>query len=243
MVEAFLARVAAGDSVRALLARPGMPSQRQYPAWRAWGLFRQGPVDRLADALAAGKAARARLAKAGRGRGRFRPYDRKVGERLYVKLWMGRATLREILRSEREFPSLSVLARWRREQPEFDGMLTFVIGEWKRKAGAPWRGRYSPELAEGVLDGIVAGGSLRSLGDGRPDLPCARTLYSWVRTRPDFARAVAQACEDREDIYVDRIVEIARLAPVIGAREARRRMGPLKQQLTRLRKRPGGPRR
>ena len=69
---------------------------------------------------------------------------------------------------------------------------------------------------------------------------CARTL---VRTRPDFAAAVAQACVDREDIYQEQTYEIAMQAHVIGAREARRRMAPLSKQLTRLRKRPGWTRR
>jgi hypothetical protein len=151
---------------------------------------------------------------------------------------MGGASLREILRSEPEFPSLSVLARWRREQPEFDAMLAFVFAAWKRKVGAPWRGRYTPELAEAVLDGIVMGGSLRSLG-GTGGLPCARTLYNWVRTRPRFAEAVAQACVDREDIYVDAVVEAAMQVDVTGVKAARARMGALKKQLTRLRKRPG----
>jgi hypothetical protein len=157
-----------------------------------------------------------------------------------VRLWKGGATLREILRSDPAFPSLTVLARWRREQPEFDAMLAFVIGAWRRKAGV--RGGYTPALAEAVVDGILAGGSLRSLGR-RGDLPCQRTLYNWVRTRPDFAAAVARACEVREHWYDDQMFEIAMQAPVIGVREARRRMAPLSKQLTRLRKRPGWKRR
>ena len=234
--------------------------EARWPSWacfRVWARGDAGFAAALAEARAAGaavragarvrakaRAAKARAAKAreagarapGRRGRRYRPYDPAVGERLYARLWMGGASLREIPRSEREFPSLSVLARWRREQPAFDGMLTFVMGAWRRKVGV--RGDYTPELAEAVLDGIVEGGSLRSLGT-RPDLPCAGTLYAWVRTRPEFAAAVAQACVDREDIYVDHIVEIARQAPAIGARAARRRMAPLSKQLTRLKKRPG----
>ena len=234
--EALLARVAAGAPVRGLLARAGMPSQREYAEWKAARRFVQGRVDRLAAAQAAGRWARRRA----RGHPRYRPFDAAVGDRLYVRLWMGGASLREILRSDPAFPSRMVLARWRREQPEFDAMLTSVIGAWRRKRGV--RGHYSPELAEAVVVGIIEGGSLRSLGRD-PDLPCARTLYNWVRTRPDFAGEVARACEDREEVYREQMYLIAMQAHVTGARAAKRAMAPLSKQVTRLRKRPGWKRR
>ena len=249
----LLLRVRAGAWPSGVCREAGMPS---WDSFRGWARGDAGFAAALAEARVAGAALRARAwaktqarkaralkarapGRARRGR-RYRPYDPAVGERLYVRLWKGGESLRAILRSDPAFPSLSVLARWRREQPEFDAMLTFVMRAWRRKTGV--RGAYTPELAEEVVDGIVEGGSLRSLGR-REDLPCARTLYSWVRTRPDFAAAVAEACEVREDWYGDQMYEIAMQAPVIGARAARQAMAPLSKQLTRLRKRPGWTRR
>ena len=255
----LVARLREGALVSAVCGRDAMPSWACFRVWAradagfaaalidarvagatARRLFRQGQVERLAVVQAGAQAAGRAVRRRGRRHHRYRPYDAAVGERLYVRLWMGGATLREILRSDPAFPSRMVLARWRREQPDFDAMLTFVMEAWRRKVGV--RGAYTSELAEDVLDGIIEGGSLRSLAL-RPDLPCARTLYAWVRTRPDFAAAVAQACVDREDIYQEQMYEIAMQAHVIGAREARRRMAPLSKQLTRLRKRPGWTRR
>uniref|UniRef100_UPI0025D99514 terminase small subunit-like protein n=1 Tax=uncultured Phenylobacterium sp. TaxID=349273 RepID=UPI0025D99514 len=171
-------------------------------------------------------------------RGRYRAFDPVVAERLYVRLFKGGASLRDVLASDPAFPSMAVLARWRREAPRFDAMLRFVFDGWRTKPRRPGRGKWSPELEAAVLAGIVEGGSLRSLA-ARPDMPCARTLYAWCRTRPGFAAAVAQACVDREDWYRDQLLEIAMGVERGGVGAARRAMAPLNAQLVRLKKRPG----
>lgn len=43
-------------------------------------------------------------------------------------------------------------------------------------------------------------------------MPSAFSLYKWVRTRPDFAAAIARACRSRDDIYADQILDLARTA-------------------------------
>jgi hypothetical protein len=70
-------------------------------------------------------------------------------------------------------------------------------------------------------------------------MPCAETLYRWVRQRPDFRDAVARACDDREDWYHDRILAIAETVTPGTVTATRKRMSPLVRQLGRLKHRPG----
>lgn len=234
VAQAIVARLSAGARIGAVLADRAMPSRATYRYWLATQPW-------FAEAVGRQSAVKAQ-ARSARMRGRLRAFDAAVGERLYVRLWMG-GRLREVLASDPAFPSRAVLARWRREQPEFDAMLRFVFNAWRVKRGRPGRpgrnpGRWSAALEEVILAGIIEGGSLRSLG-AQPDMPCARTLYAWCRTRPDFAAAVARACEDREDWYHDRILDIAERVRPGGVMAARKAMAPLNAQLVRLKKRPG----
>lgn len=226
---AILGRLAAGETLSAVLRDPEMPSYRTFVHWRATQGWFAEEVWRLNRQKAANKAQRLR--------DRRRAYDPEVGERLYVRLWKGER-LRAILSSDKAFPSLSVLARWRRDEPAFDAMLRFAMGAWKHERPRRNDRLYSPERVGEVFAGIVAGGSLRSLAR-RPDMPCARTLYAWCRTRPEFAAMVAEACTFREDWYLEQLVRIAEAATPGTVGRARRAMAPLNAQLVRLKKRPG----
>jgi hypothetical protein len=136
------------------------------------------------------------------------------------------------------FPSLAVLARWRAEQPAFDAQLTWALNAWRRRRGRE-RLMCTPELTQRIVDGLLVGGSLRSLAR-RPDMPSQRTLYNWVRDRPDFAAEVAEACAHREDWYRDQMqMALDLVTDDISARVVRRRIMKHRAQLVRLRKRPG----
>ncbi|MDP3749512.1 MAG: hypothetical protein Q8Q88_20955 [Phenylobacterium sp.] len=50
---------------------------------------------------------------------------------------------------------------------------------------------------EAICEGIAEGGTLHGLSK-LPDMPCARTLANWMRTRPDFAEAVGRAKAERK---------------------------------------------
>ena len=231
---ALLARLGAGEPIGRILRDPGMPSRETYyrhwlmsgPAW-----FQQG-VWRIRQAREA--------ARRGPVNGRFRAFDPVVAEKIYVRLWKGE-TLRAILRSDRMYPSLAVLARWRREAPEFDRMLAFVFRGWKQKR-ARERCLCTPEMTEAIVARIVEGGSLRSLAQ-EPGMPSQGAMYNWVRTRPEFAEAVAGACEDREDWYRDAMVALLDRAGPQSQKAITRLLAPLSRQETRLRKRPGWKRR
>jgi hypothetical protein len=222
--QAIVEALAAGRSIEEIVRGPGMPSYKVYMRWR-------GSQPEFAQAVERVIAAR----MAGRGRKRFRPYDPAIGEEIYVRLWKGE-TLRALLRSERRFPSLMVFARWRRESREFDALMKVVIGGWRKKGRGPRL--LTEDLQEEIVSRIVEGGSLRSISLD-PAMPCQGTLSNWVRDRPAFAHAVAQACEEREHWYYDHVLEIAQAATPATVKAAEAAISPFKRQLARLRKRPG----
>jgi len=230
--KAVLAAVAAGERLETVCGRPGMPSYRTVAYWRRTVPWFAEEMGRLMGVRAAAKAHRLRA--------RFRAFDPAVAERIYLRVWKGER-LRKVLGSDKAFPCLTVLERWRREEPAFDRMLKAAMQAWRRK-----RGRdaclCTPELTGAIVDLIVEGESLRSLSR-RPGMPSQKAMYNWHRTRPEFAAAVDQACEDREDWYREAILEVAQGPWPGSVRAANKRLAPLVKQMTRLRKRPGWKRR
>jgi hypothetical protein len=226
---AFLARLAAGETVRALLGRPGMPSQGAYRHWRRTDQGFQEVLWRLRPA----REDRRLVAL----RGRRRAWDEGVADRVLLAVMRG-AKLRELLASDAAFPSLAVLARWRREEPVWDRALRLAIGVGRRARGSA-RGRVRMEaLREAIGEAVIRGGSLRSVG-ARRDMPCAATLYGWFRRWPEFARDVSICCDLREDWLTDRMIDILDRHGPFGLAATRREAAPLQRAVNRLAKRPG----
>jgi hypothetical protein len=102
------------------------------------------------------------------------------------------------------------------------------------------RGWTVPEiLVDDVTHHIVMGGSFLSYSR-QPGGPSQGTLRRWMRD-PAFARAVAQACEIREDLLYDQICDVAETVPPGPIREMERAIGPLKRRIVTLRNRPTKP--
>jgi hypothetical protein len=223
---AFLARLRAGDSVRALRRDRSMPNPATLDYWR----MTQGEFG--AEVL--------RLIGLHRIE-RFRRYMRReppawseaLGDRVLLMVGRGISCTR-LRRLDPALPAYEVIRRWRRERPQFDAAFRVNMRMGRLARGASKRAA----VLEPLLDGIVSGGSLHSLG-GEDGLPHRDTLYRWAARSPDFAREIAQACDHREDWYTDQLQLIAEEAQHIGADEARRRMAPLRRQLGRLSQRPG----
>jgi hypothetical protein len=97
-------------------------------------------------------------------------------------------------------------------------------------------------MTDVVWEKILTGGSFNSIG-AEPGMPSRRTLGHWMKTQPEFARRVTQACEWREEWFADQCATIEdAMAPGMSAGELqaiRAATGPLRQQLGRLRNRPG----
>jgi hypothetical protein len=190
---AFLARVAAGEQIRDLLARPGMPSQAAYAHWRRTNVGFQEALWRL-------RGARYRR-RSGAGHGRFRAWDEAMADRILLAVMRG-AVLRKLLNSDPAFPCPAVLERWRREEPVWDRALVMAMAAGRR---ARWR--CSPELMEEIGQRIAMGASLRSLGT-EPDMPSRRTLYAWSRRWPAFARELETASDFRDWMRADRMLDM-----------------------------------
>ncbi|PZQ54932.1 MAG: hypothetical protein DI570_22560 [Phenylobacterium zucineum] len=229
VAQAVLARLWAGARLGEVLAEPGMPNRRRWLRWVGsqghiaevyFGLMRQRVESRTLKMRA----------------GRYRAFDAAVAERLYRRLWFGEP-LRSVLRSDKDFPALATLARWRREEPGFGRMIDGVLRGWRRRR-ARERTRCTPAVTEKVYLALSQGHSLRSISR-MPGAPSQQALYNWVRERERFAEVVAWGCHDREGWYIDRIVEAAEQSGARTKRELTRATAPLVRQMTRLRKRPG----
>lgn len=227
VAQRIVAGVAAGRRIADLLTEPGMPSHSVYRRWRrqqggfAGELFR---LERLHDAERGARRAAAHA----------RPYDSEVADRIYLRVLRG-APLKPALRADPAFPSYQVVARWRREQPEFDRMMAFAISRQRglslRALGGP-----SPRLIERIADRVVEGASLAEIARGR-GMPSIHTLYAWKRTRPDFAEALAAARDAQGDWCADQVLIAGEEVTPATVRAARRHIAPLKKRCDYLRKR------
>jgi hypothetical protein len=210
---AFLGRVAAGEKVNALLARPGMPSQRAYRYWR-----RTQPEFLLAlGRLRAGGYSRRSMT----GHPRWRAWDADVAGRLLAAVVKG-APMRATLASDPAFPSLAVLDRWRAEEPRWAADLKIAMRHGRARREAVRSRAWAQALEEEVGLRVLEGASLRALGAEDAELPCARTLYAWRRRWPSFARTVGLAAQMHEERKVDEEFE-ARMARLGSGEDLRRR--------------------
>jgi hypothetical protein len=202
-----------------------MPRPATLRHWRATQGEFGGEVFRL---IGIHRAARRRAIGGDR-----RAWDEALADRVLLHVGRGHA-YRQLRRLDPSLPGAWVIERWRRERPDFafDLRANSVVG---RRARLPAR---MATVLDPLRDRIIEGGSLGSLG-GRHGLPSRGTLYRWVARSPDFARQIAQACDDREGWYADRLQMIAEDVRRLGVAETRRRMAPLSRQLARLKNRPG----
>jgi hypothetical protein len=224
---AFLARARAGEPIHGLLREPGMPSRKTYDRWRT----AQAPFAEAAFALL--KRRDAQLGE--RGRARRRDFDQDLADRVIVGLHKG-GRLEAVLAADPELPCKPVLARWRREQPEFDRVLRMIFAAWRtrRQSGTPVPDRTVAKVVGHIKDG----GSFASFGRLRGGTS-RQTLRKWLKADPDFAEAVARACEVRQTLIQLEIMMVADTTPPGPLREMNRATAPLTRKLVRLRHRPG----
>lgn len=219
--QALLIRLRAGEPITSILRDPAMPSRRVYARWRAT----QAPFQEEIHRLNADKAARG-MARQLNPRRAFEP---ALADRIVTRV-AGGEPLQGLLNSAAGLPCRNVVIRWRKEQPDFDQALHIAIRIGRRRART--QGRFTPRLTARIVDAIRQGESLASLGRRR-GMPCASTLYTWVRTDQAFAAEVAAASQDREDWYADHIL-MASEEPGSAAKVA-----ALRRRRARLQHRPG----
>jgi len=194
--EAFLDRVRAGDAVRDLVRRPEGPHRELLDRWK-----------RAQPAFAAALATAVRFAHAGRSeRALGWPFDEAVADRIILRVIRGEAL--PVLMKDPALPGRDALRRWRRRHPDFDAALKAAMRVGHRVRMREMAEELMPDLTDYIFERIVMGASLHSLGR-EPDMPHHVTMYGWVKTRRDFARAVAQACQFRDELIAERGMEMA----------------------------------
>ncbi|WP_334161054.1 hypothetical protein [Phenylobacterium sp.] len=221
--EAVLVRVRAGEKLHHVLAAPDMPSRRVFAYWRATQSHVAEELHRLHGDRRADRSRR--------NHARFRRFDPALADRILVRVGRG-GGLEPALVADPQFPCRAVITRWRAENADFDREMKVALAVGRRRA------RCTPELIEAVALRIRQGASLAGLGLRR-DMPCRATLYAWMRTRPEFADAIEQACRDRELELAERMVEIAMDCTPDTAGRAARRIAAVKRRLGRLSRLPG----
>jgi hypothetical protein len=226
--KAIIARLAAGETIAQALKNPGAPSWRVFRYWRMTQAEFQSEVARLNEVK--------RREKICRNKRRLRPFDPATGDKILYRVAMGEP-LRRVLGSDKRFPCLAVLARWRKENRAFNEDLRIAMKGARYRRGA--RRLWSEALQEEILMRIIEGASFRDIAKD-PQMPCLTTLSNWMRRRPGFVDPVAEACDEREFVILERQLDIARAATGATLAQARRRIAELEWRRARLRRRPAG---
>lgn len=235
---AFLDRVANGEAVRALLARPGMPSQAAYRLWRRTNAEFEAEVWRLSRTKAAVRGQMRAAGIVGGGGRPFRAFDQAVADRILLAVMRG-ANLRRMLETDPSLPCRVVLYRWRAAEPVWSRALRAAMKTGRLVRGrARSLARLTPELNEEIAMRVVEGASLRSLG-AEAAMPCPHTLYRWVATSPAFAQEMARAAELRENYLSDRVLAASEDSAALGLAAATRNVRALQWRVAQLSKRPG----
>ena len=117
-------------------------------------------------------------------------------------------------------PHADTVYEWARTEPRFGRALAAAhqtarraaVRAQRKAAALKWsrgrdrRGRsslYTPELGEEVCRRLVGGETLRTIG-ADPEMPCAETVYNWVKDVPGFEDRYAQAKSMQADVMFDR---------------------------------------
>lgn len=67
---------------------------------------------------------------------------------------------------------------------------------------------YSPELASRICEQLSGGISLRTVCKA-DDMPCAATVFNWLRAKPEFVEQYTRAKEESADALVEEMLDIS----------------------------------
>lgn len=78
----------------------------------------------------------------------------------------------------------------------------------KKKMGRPTT--YTPELAKEICNSIASSSKgTKKLCKENSHWPCQDTLFTWLKTNPEFSEQYAQAKRCQIEVFIDEILEIA----------------------------------
>ncbi len=227
LAEALLARYRAGELINAIYADPAMPSRSRVRYWCATQAPFCAELGRL-KAMHATERGRQR-----REANRW-TYSEDLADRIAARVYRGESLI-ALTTGNPDLPSVTLVTRWRREHRDFDAKL-----RWAGRGGAfnQLKAKRRALYLEVIVDRIREGHSLWSLSR-MADMPSRSTLVRWLKDDPVLDDAVARACDDREEILRDELVEVGVRAYPPTQRGRTRATAEISRQITRLRNRPG----
>jgi hypothetical protein len=84
---------------------------------------------------------------------------------------------------------------------------TLMVSKKSRSRGRPTR--FSPSLSDEICTRLEASGTgLARMLDEAPDLPCSKTVWTWMAAKPDFSQKIAEAKERQLESMQYRGVEL-----------------------------------
>lgn len=177
-------------------------------------------------------------------------YSLELGEEICARIAAGESQRQ--LAGELGMPSRRCFRDWARRDPRFGRALAQaqraarrarLAGDRETDQGRGWRRLLSraghrggsvsiqtPELTETICRRIAAGESVLSIG-ADPAMPCAVSIYSWVRRDEDFREAYRQAKDIGSDMLFDLAREIALECSEATVRSDRLRVQTLLKQV------------
>lgn len=221
-----LARLAAGEPLRAIAADPAMPGAATIRHWMQTQVVFGEEARRI---IKDRQALRAQLLKPRGPTG----FDPDIADQVVLRVARGTG-LKRLRRADPAMPAYPVILAWRRARPEFDAALAFAT-----RMGRTARAKARRLAAlEPLVDAIRQGHTVRSAA-GRRGLPPRRTLCDWIARDPAFAQRLAAAYDDREERLADLLTDAIDASPDLSARDLRRRLAPLLRRRGQARRRPG----
>jgi hypothetical protein len=67
---------------------------------------------------------------------------------------------------------------------------------------------YTPELADKICEQLIMGFSLRTVCKD-DSMPCVSTVFSWLRTKPEFLKQYEKSKEEQADALAEDMLDIA----------------------------------
>ncbi len=68
--------------------------------------------------------------------------------------------------------------------------------------------KFTQKLANTICDRIAKGESVRRITEDK-DMPAQKTVYNWLKDRPEFLQQYMRAREDQADFWAEEIIEIS----------------------------------
>ncbi len=136
------------------------------------------------------------------------PYSSELGATICARI-EGGETIRQICQSA-GMPGVTTLFRWLRQHQDF-AFRYRRAQRMQAETGNATRGGetdYAPAIVEAVCDRILAGQTLRQIGQAE-DMPSVATLVRWLSQHSDFAARYAHAKEVQADLLADDVLGVA----------------------------------